>query len=261
MPLTYNSYLKIEELLSLQELKSPDEHDETLFIIIHQSYELWFKQILHELDFIVKRIKTGDIPRVIHNLKRINTIFKVLVHQIDILETMTPLEFLSFRDYLESASGFQSHQFRELEYVLGLKSDIHLQRFPEGSAIRNILEKRFRSDSLWMGFLRYLHSLGYNIPATILESNPTLSTQPSEAVRQVLTDIYLNNTSMANLCEMLVDLDEGIQEWRYRHTKMVERTIGTKIGTGGSAGVEYLKNSLFIPLFPDLWIIRSEFKL
>jgi tryptophan 2,3-dioxygenase len=257
--LTYHSYLKIEQLLSLQELKSPEEHDETLFIIIHQAYELWFKEILHELDFVILLIEKGDIARAQHNLKRILTILKVLVHQIDILETMTPLEFLSFRDYLESASGFQSYQWRELEYTLGLKSAAHMKRFTEGSAIRLALEKRFYSPSLWYVFLVYLNRIGYPVPDGS-ENEISLSTQPSEIVQQVLIEIYHSNPSLAQLCELLVDLDEGIQEWRYRHVKMVERTIGSKTGTGGSPGVEYLKSSLFKPLFPDLWLIRSEFK-
>jgi tryptophan 2,3-dioxygenase len=260
MPLTYHSYLKLDELLSLQEIKSPDEHDELLFIIIHQTNELWFKQILHELDFVIRLLQSGDVSRTLHSLKRILTILKVLVHQIDILETMTPLEFLSFRDYLETASGFQSSQWRELEFLLGSKSVTHMQRFPHDSGSRKKLERRFREASLWDVFLNYLHNTGCNIPADILEKDSTLSTQPSREVRRVLLAIYQTDPALAQLCELLVDMDEGIQEWRYRHVKMVERTIGSKTGTGG-AGVEYLKATLFKPLFPDLWAIRSEFSV
>jgi tryptophan 2,3-dioxygenase len=261
MDLTYHSYLQIEELTSLQKLQSPDEHDEMLFIVIHQTYELWFKEILHEMDYICRMLEKQSISKAQGKLKRILTIFKVLVHQVDILETMTPLEFLSFRDYLQSASGFQSYQFRELEFLMGQKNEKHLKRFPEGSSIRNKLQKRFDSDSLWMSFLRYLQREGYAIPFDQSEGDVHLSTRTSTPVQEVLIDIYQHNPELALFCELMMDLDEGVQEWRYRHVKMVERTIGNKIGTGGSSGVEYLKNSLFKPLFPDLWEIRTEFKL
>lgn len=260
MPLTYHSYLKIEELLSLQQFRSPGEHDEMLFIVIHQAYELWFKQILHELDHISRIMdQQQDIQNAFHSTKRVLTIMKVLVHQVDILETMTPLEFLSFRDYLESASGFQSYQWRELEYKLGLKSEIHLRRFPEGSDIYLKMKERYDAPSLWHTFMVFLKYTGYNIPEEILVRPSHLSTQSSPEVQQILLNIYKNNATLARFCELMVDLDEGIQEWRYRHVKMVERTIGFKTGTGGSAGVEYLKKSLFTPLFPDLWEIRSSF--
>src|SRR5213592_3098977 len=151
---TYGSYLKIEELLSLQQPRSDGpEHDEMLFIIIHQVYELWFKELLHEFDRIA-RLLTGDEPhRALHTLKRILTILKVLVAQLDILETMTPLEFLSFRARLEAASGFQSSQFRQLEFVLGMKRAAAVERFPEGSSGRDALERRYREPTLWDAFL------------------------------------------------------------------------------------------------------------
>jgi tryptophan 2,3-dioxygenase len=260
MPLTYHSYLKIDELLKLQEFRSPEEHDEMLFIVIHQAYELWFKQILHELDHISRIMEQQqEIQTAFHSMKRVLTILKVLVHQVDILETMTPLEFLSFRDYLESASGFQSYQWRELEFKLGLKSEIHLLRFPDGSEIRQKMKERYDAPSLWHTFMVFLKLTGYNIPAEVLNRQAALSTERSEAVQLVLQDIYKNDATLSQFCELLVDLDEGIQEWRYRHVKMVERTIGYKQGTGGSSGVEYLKQSLFTPLFPDLWEIRSSF--
>lgn len=260
MPLTYHSYLKIEELLSLQQFRSPGEHDEMLFIIIHQAYELWFKQILHELDHISRIMEQQeDIQNAFHSMKRTLTILKVLVHQVDILETMTPLEFLSFRDYLESASGFQSYQWRELEYKLGLKSESHMRRFPEGSDIYLKMKERYDTPSIWHTFMVFMKLAGYSIPDDVLNRESHLSTKSSHEVQQVLLDIYKNNVTLARFCELMVDLDEGIQEWRYRHVKMVERTIGFKTGTGGSAGVEYLKKSLFTPLFPDLWEIRSSF--
>lgn len=260
MELTYNSYLQIKELTSLQKLKSdPPEHDEMLFIVIHQAYELWFKQILHEFDFLVHKLDNNVLTGAQKTLKRINTILKVLVHQVDILETMTPLEFLSFRDYLESASGFQSHQFRELEFSLGMKNQSVMNRFEAGSPERIKLEQRYNDPTLWDYFLRYLKANSYDIPDELINRDTTRYIESSKDVQSILIDIYRNSPVIAQFCELLVDFDEGLQEWRYRHVKMVERTIGGKIGTGGSPGVQYLQATLFKPCFPDLWAIRTEF--
>src|SRR5262245_51062371 len=150
MALTYSSYLKLDELLSLQQpVSEGPEHDETLFIVVHQVYELWFKEILHEVDYLKKLLERRDTPRALHTLKRVLTILKVVVAQIDVLETMTPLEFLTFRERLESGSGFQSYQFRELEFLLGMRNAAALSRYPEGSPARARLEKRLAEPSLW----------------------------------------------------------------------------------------------------------------
>ncbi|MEZ4512122.1 MAG: tryptophan 2,3-dioxygenase family protein [Chloroflexota bacterium] len=259
MSLTYSHYLQVDELLTLQKPRSDGpEHDEMLFIIIHQVYELWFKQVLHELDYLQTKLRDNDTPRVLHTLRRVLTIFKTLVGQIDILETMTPLEFLSFRDRLESGSGFQSYQFRELEFMLGHKRANILNIHPEGSVARQNLEKRYHAPTLWDAFLAYLHANGYEIPAELLTRDVVASIEPSTAVQSTLLHLYQNNDWVVRVCERLVDLDEGIQEWRYRHVKMVERTIGNKQGTGGSPGVKYLQSTLLKPLFPDLWAIRTE---
>jgi tryptophan 2,3-dioxygenase len=259
MPLTYESYLKLDELLGLQApLSDGPEHDETLFIIIHQVYELWFKEVVHELDYLRTLLLDTNTSLALQTLKRILIILKVLVAQIDILETITPLDFLSFRDRLQSGSGFQSYQFRELEFVLGRRDRESIERFPEGSEGRRKLEVRYRQQTLWDVFLRYLADNGYSIPTELLDRDVTESSSSSALVQDVLIDIYRTNPSVVPLCERLVDLDEGLQEWRYRHVKMVERTIGTKPGTGGSAGAEYLKTTLMRPVFPDLWAIRTE---
>jgi tryptophan 2,3-dioxygenase len=256
---TYGSYLRIDELLSLQEPRSEGpEHDELLFIVIHQVYELWFKELLHELDHARDLFGAGESHRVQHTLKRILTILKVLVAQLDILETMTPLEFLSFRERLEAASGFQSDQFRQLEFTLGLKSAGVVQRFPSGSRGRAALERRYAEPTLWDAFLRYLARERYPIPADVLSRDVTTNIDPSSALQDVLMDLYRRDPKNAELCERLVDLDEGMQEWRYRHVKMVERTIGVKPGSGGSAGAAYLRGTLAQPLFPDLWAIRGR---
>jgi tryptophan 2,3-dioxygenase len=259
MPLTYSSYLKLDELLALQQpVSAGPEHDETLFIVIHQVYELWFKQILHELDYLQSLLERGDLPRAMATLKRVLTILKVVVAQIDVLETMTPLEFLSFRDRLESGSGFQSFQFRELEFVLGAKNPAALDRYRDMPAHRERLARRLAAPTVWDAFLRFLDQAGYPVPRTLLERDVTRRTEPAPELHPVLIDAYRRDPAVRSLCERRVDLDGGIQEWRYRHVKMVERTIGTRRGTGGSAGAAYLRTTLDQPLFPDLWSIRTE---
>src|SRR5690349_23819870 len=253
---SYGEYLKVDDLLALQRpLSEGPEHDEMLFIVIHQVYELWFKEILHELDHLTVLLERNDGARARGTLKRILTILKVMVAQLDILETMTPLEFLSFRDRLESGSGFQSHQFRELEFALGSKNPKSLDRYPSGSAARKAVEQRLHDPTLWDAFLACLNRNGHQVPERRVFTAPI---EPSPAVQEVLIRVYRKDPSVASLCERMVDLDEGLQEWRYRHVKMVQRTIGTRRGTGGSAGAEYLTTTLNRPAFPDLWAIRTE---
>jgi tryptophan 2,3-dioxygenase len=256
---TYGSYLRLDDLLTLQQPRSEGpEHDELLFIVVHQVYELWFKELLHELDRVTVLLTADDPHRAQHTLKRILTILKVLVAQLDILETMTPLEFLSFRTRLEAASGFQSDQFRQIEFVLGEKNEGASHRFPPGSRARAALERRYAAPTLWDGFLHYLARERYPVPAAHLSRDVTAPIEPVADVQQILLDIYRRDPKNAELCERLVDLDEGVQEWRYRHVKMVERTIGTRRGTGGSSGAPYLRTTLGRNLFPDLWEIRGK---
>src|SRR5437773_3476493 len=256
---TYASYLKIDELLELQQPRSTGpEHDEMLFIVIHQVYELWFKELLHEFDRVRRLLEDDESHRAQHTLKRILTILKVMVAQLDILETMTPLEFLSFRERLEAASGFQSDQFRQIEFLLGRKSEQAIRRFPEGSRARLALERRYGEPTLWDAFLRYLSREGYAVPQSHLTRDVVARIEPTAEIQQILVDVYRRDTKNAELCERLVDLDEGLQEWRYRHVKMVERTIGAKRGTGGSSGVAYLQETVGRPVFPGLWEIRSQ---
>jgi tryptophan 2,3-dioxygenase len=259
MTLTYTSYLRLDELLDLQRpVSDGPEHDETLFIIIHQVYELWFKEMLHELDHLNRLLEARDAPRALHTLKRVLTVLKVVVAQIDVLETMTPLEFLSFRDRLETGSGFQSFQFRELEFLLGRKDPAALDRYPAGSDHRARLERRLAAATVWDAFLRYLAAEGYAVPAGELRRDVTRPIRASAEIQRLLIRVYRSNPTAASVCERLVDLDEGVQEWRYRHVKMVQRTIGTRRGTGGSAGAEYLMTTLSQPVFPDLWAIRTD---
>jgi tryptophan 2,3-dioxygenase len=256
---TYGSYLRVDDLLSLQQPRSSGpEHDEMLFIVIHQVYELWFKELLHEFDRVMRLLTSDEPHRAQHTLKRILTILKVLVAQLDILETMTPLEFLSFRERLAAASGFQSDQFRQIEFVLGVKSTTAIARFPEGSRARIALEQRYTQPTLWDAFLHYLARERYPVPPAALHRDVTTAVEAAADIQAILTTIYRSDANNAELCERLVDLDEGFQEWRYRHVKMVERTIGAKTGTGGSSGAQYLRSTLGRNLFPDLWEIRGN---
>jgi tryptophan 2,3-dioxygenase len=256
---TYGSYLAVDELLALQRPRSEGpEHDEMLFIVIHQVYELWFKQVLHEVDHVIDLLEAREAHRAQKTLKRILTILKVLVAQLDILETMTPMEFQSFRTRLEAASGFQSDQFRQLEFVLGNKSHAAIDRFGANTRARAALEQRYGKPTLWDAFLHYLSREGYAVPAALLSRDVTAKIEPSPEFQATLIELYRKDPKHAEMCERLVDLDEGIQEWRYRHVKMVQRTIGAKMGTGGSSGAQYLAATLMTPIFPDLWEIRSR---
>jgi tryptophan 2,3-dioxygenase len=248
-PVTYGSYLRLPDLLSCQS-PATDEHDELLFVIIHQVYELWFKQILHEAALLQTRLETGSGTGALQTARRIAKILKTIVGQLDVLETMTPRQFASFRPQLGSSSGFQSDQFRELEAVLGRRD---LPDDDPGTAAAK------RRRSVFDSLLRFLSVSGYEVPPPALDRDPA---QPwrggDQSILDVLAAAYADDDSpAAQVCEALVDIDEGIQEWRYRHVKMVERIIGARIGTGGSAGAEYLRSTLFRPAFPDLWEVRG----
>lgn len=267
---TYQSYLKIEELLALQQpLSDGPEHDELLFITIHQVYELWFQQILHEMAQLQRSLESGDTHPSLALLSRIRTIMKTCVAQVDVLETMTPIQFKSFRSRLSSSSGFQSAQFRELEAVLGrrdraganasegtgMKMAEHLQ---PGSRGRERTEAAMARPSLWDSALRYFATRGHAIPASALERDLSTPWEGAEGVEQALVSMYHSDPEARLVAEALVDVDEGLAEWRYRHVMMVHRTIGKKPGTGGSSGVDYLRSTLFHPAFPELWSIRDQ---
>ncbi|PCJ49202.1 MAG: tryptophan 2,3-dioxygenase [Gammaproteobacteria bacterium] len=259
----YTSYLNLEKILSAQKLRSEDtesgsEHDELLFIIIHQVFELWFKQLLHEFDYCQKQLNASELGSSLHVLKRVRNIVKVMVSQVDVIETMTPRDFSAFRKLLDSASGLQSYQFREIEFTLGFKRADVLSRYDESSVAYINLTKRLNQPSLWDAFLHFVHSRGYDIPEDALSKSKTTEIEASDAVIGVIEKIYHNDPELTQLCESLIDVDEGLQEWRYRHVKMVQRTIGMKMGTGGSDGVNYLLQSLIKPFFPDLWDVRSR---
>jgi tryptophan 2,3-dioxygenase len=257
--LNYASYLHLDKLLQLQEARStPAEHDELLFIVTHQSTELWLKELLHEFDKVKTDFSAGLVAGASATLTRARRILRVLVQHLDVLETMTPLSFSLFRHRLEHASGFQSMQFRELEFVLGIKRAGALDHYPPELAgietARQRLAERTVVDHLYL----LLQRKGVAVPQELFTGDITQPTQPNRVVQDGILMLYISDGEMRVLFELMTDVDEGFQEWRYRHVKMVERTIGNKEGTGGSLGVEFLKASLFVQAFPDLWAIRHR---
>lgn len=259
MELTYSTYLHLDQLLDLQEPRSsPVEHDELLFIVVHQTYELWFKLLLHEFEKIQRDFRDGHLYGAIATFKRTRTIMKTMVEQVDIVETLTPMSFNSFRDRLDTASGFQSSQFRELEFLLGYKRGDMLRYQQQGTEEYDRLVRRLQEPSVVDCFYDFLAHHGVVIPPELREREVTLGTIPDEQVEEGILRLYKSQPDLENLFELMTDFDEGFQEWRYRHIMLVMRTIGSKQGTGGSLGVEFLKKSLFHPVFPDLWAIRHK---
>src|SRR5215469_8790319 len=239
-PLTYASYLDLEKLLSMQKPRSsPPEHDETLFIIIHQTYELWFKQLLHEFEKINRDFSAGDLFGAIHTFKRVRTIMKVLVGQVDILETMTPSSFSSFRDRLETASGFQSVQFREIEFALGYKraSTVKYLKpdYPGYDRLNQLLNERTVVDH----FYDFLETRGAQIPPELKNRDVTQPNGPDERVQKEILRLYKSSPECSILFELMTDSYEGQQELCHPPFKLVEPTCGGKKGTGGSRGLPF----------------------
>ncbi|MEW6128894.1 MAG: tryptophan 2,3-dioxygenase family protein [Acidobacteriota bacterium] len=255
--LTYGGYLKVNELLNLQNLLSePAQHDETLFIIIHQVYELWFKQMLHELDTVVEKFNNGDVLGAIRLIRRCIEIQRVLVSQVAVLETMTPMDFLAFRDNLMPASGFQSTQFREFEFACGIKDASFLNFFDEGTEERKRLQKRLQNPSLPDAFFALLNRRGFEVG----EKREGEAAEAYHARVKEMMRIYQEadkHYDLFLLAESLIEFDEAVILWRFRHTKMAERMIGSKIGTGGSEGVAYLQSTTTQKFFPELWELRT----
>ena len=245
---SYSAYLKIPELLSLQRpLSHPAEHDELLFIVIHQVYELWFKLMIHEIAAIGEAAAKGEIRKCARHYRRLIEIQRVLLQQISILETMTPVDFMRFRDHLNPASGFQSHQFREMEFLSGMKDATTLPHLKLTDEERARLERRLVEPDLRDAFDQVLRHEGFPIPkVTRVEALKEIFSRPESHY-----DLY-------TLCEAMIEYDENFQLWRYHHVLMVERMIGHKMGTGGSAGVGYLATTLKKRCFPELWEVRTH---
>lgn len=246
--LSYGSYLKVDELRELQKpLSQPPHHDEMLFIIIHQVYELWFKLLLHELDAAVRALDRDELLKVSKHFRRIAAIQRVLEQQVDVLETMTPQEFNQFRDNLNPASGFQSIQFRELEFAAGIRRTDVLKYVELDEASRARLERRLSEPSLYDHVKALLARRGFGVdsPEALIDSFRRIYGDEER-----LYDLHL-------LLEDLIEFDERLLLWRGRHVRMVERMIGHKKGTGGSAGVDYLARTLDNRMFPELWEVRT----
>jgi tryptophan 2,3-dioxygenase len=253
-PLSYNKYLRVQDLIKLQDcLSSPAHHDELLFITVHQAYELWFKQILHELDAAIQLLEEDRVPAATRALKRVVDIEKLLVDQIHILESMTPISFLRFRDELKPASGFQSMQFREIEFSSGLKDKDILREFENDEFAHERLQARMSRPSLAECFYRVLQRRGLQAPPGPSDTDHEKRTR---AVLEVLTH-FEERYEEFQLAEALIEHDEYFALWRSHHIKMVERMVGAKKGTGGSEGIGYLKTTLDKKFFPELWEART----
>ncbi len=261
-PLTYGDYLKVPELLGLQKaLSAPPHHDEALFIIIHQVYELWFKLILHEVDTAAAEIDADRLYEGTRLLRRVVEIQRLLIHQVRILETMRPQDFLGFRYHLNPASGFQSIQFREVEFLLGLKHAAVLDHLVCDQSERQRLEARLGRPSVSDVFDALLVRRGLGEPGASPRPVASGTSREQDWRRDALVRIYEEPETHADLvalCEVLIEIDECLALWRAHHVQMVERMIGSKRGTGGSAGVAYLQSTLPKRAFPDLWRVRSH---
>src|SRR3984957_19732714 len=263
--LTYSSYLKIPELLELQQPQSsPQHHDELLFIVVHQTYELWFKELLHDLDAVVANLQAAgahpasrdEVYEAARLLRRCTEITRVLVEQFTILETMLPTHFLAFRDKLEPASGFQSEQFRELEFLCGLKDEKMLRYHKPTPEAHAQLERRLREPSLHSVFFEALRGLGKLAPLPEDATERERFDARARAVQSLYQDDR-HHRDWIDVCERLTEFDELVVSWRLRHIQLVERTIGVSMGTGGSAGASYLKLTLEKKFFPELWEART----
>ena len=245
-PLSYNKYLRVQDLINLQDcLSDPAHHDELLFITVHQAYELWFKQILHELDAAIQFLTEDRLPAATRAVNRIVVIEKLLVQQIHSLESMTPISFLAFRDQLNPASGFQSMQFREIEFSSGLKDERILREFTGDTFAFERLKSRMDRSSLSEAFYDVLGRRGFDV------------SQRAQAILEILTH-FENRYEEFQLAEALLEHDEHFSLWRSHHIKMVERMVGAKRGTGGSEGIGYLKTTLDKKFFPELWEARTH---
>lgn len=252
---SYNAYLKVPELLRLQQrLSDPPHHDEMLFIIVHQVFELWFREMIHEIEAVVAALGSGRVRRATRLYRRLIEIQRVLLQQIPVLETMTPSDFNEFRDLLNPASGFQSSQFRELEFLSGMKDPAYLHMVALDDTARASLTRRLEAESLADAFDALLRARGFALP-------PAGSGDPHDARLAALKTIYdrrEEHDDLYQLCEAMIEYDENFQLWRYHHVRMVERMIGRKPGTGGSEGVAYLARTLDKRCFPDLWEVRTH---
>lgn len=260
--MSYSSYLGLDRLLSAQHpVSTPEHHDELLFIVQHQTTELWLKLVLHELTDACRLLRDDQLQPALKRIARVKHIQRTLTEQWSVLATLTPTEYAQFRGFLGSSSGFQSWQYRAVEFSLGNKDARMLRVFENDAVAHETLTGILEAPSLYDEFLRYLARAGFAVPAAVLERDVTQAYREHDDLVPVMLEIYENVEtfwSEYEACEELVDLEENFQLWRFRHLKTVQRTIGMKTGTGGSSGVPFLQKALDIAFFPELYTVRTR---
>lgn len=260
--LSYGHYLHLDELLNAQHPVSvPEHHDELLFILQHQTSELWLKLVLHELREVTRRLAQDDLRPALKGLARVKHIQRTLTEQWSVLATLTPSEYAEFRSFLGTSSGFQSYQYRAVEFMLGNKDKRMLSLFGDDEVAREMLTEALQAPSVYDEFLRYLHRHGHDVPVELLHRDVTMPYKFNDDLVPVFVGIYSDTEKhweAYEACEELVDIEENFQLWRFRHLKTVERTIGFKRGTGGSSGVAFLRAALDLTFFPELYAVRTE---
>jgi tryptophan 2,3-dioxygenase len=260
--LSYGAYLHLDEVLGAQHVvSSPPHHDEMLFIIQHQTSELWLKLMLHELRAAQLHLRSDDLPMTLKGLARVKTIQRTLAEQWSVLGTLTPSEYAEFRGFLGTSSGFQSFQYRAVEFILGNKNKQMLDMFEHDPAAQQMLDELLHSPSFYDEFLHYLARHGHAVPKSLLERDVTRAHAFEPDLVPVILKIYQDpqtHWAAYETCEELVDVEENFQIWRFRHLKVVERMIGWKPGTGGSSGVDFLRKALDLTFFPELYAVRTE---
>ncbi|WP_442542948.1 tryptophan 2,3-dioxygenase [Arthrobacter sp. KN11-1C] len=260
--MSYGSYLQLPLLLSAQQpVSQPEHHDELLFIIQHQTTELWLKLVLHELRSAAAWLRQDDLGSALKAIARVKHIQKTLTEQWSVLATLTPTEYSQFRGFLGNASGFQSSQYRAVEFILGNKNAKMLPVFDSDPESRTVLEELLNAPSIYDEFLAYLDRHGYDVPRSVLDRDVTRAHEFAPELLPLFKHIYehaADNWAAYEACEELVDLEDNFQLWRFRHLRTVQRTIGMKTGTGGSSGVSFLKKALDLTFFPELFAVRTE---
>jgi tryptophan 2,3-dioxygenase len=260
--MSYGDYLALDQLLTAQHPRSePPQHDELLFIVQHQTSELWLKLMLHELRSARSLLASDELSPALKRLARVERILEVLTEQWSVLATLTPSEYAEIRPFLATSSGFQSWQYRAVEFLLGNKNADMVRVFDSDAAAHTVLQGLLVEPTLYDEFLRYLGRHGYAIPADLLERDCSRTHVMDERLVPVFAGVYAapaEHWGVYEMCEELVDLEDNVQLWRFRHLRVVTRTIGHKRGTGGSSGVDFLRRALDLTFFPELYAVRSE---
>lgn len=256
---TYASYLALDEVLAAQRPLT-DQHDEMMFILVHQAHELCFKELLCEATKLQRDLSVGNSVAVLRGLERLRAGVRSVISQIDVIDTLQPRRFAMFRKALGTSSGFESLQYREFEAMLGRRDRRLVMLFPKGSAERGRMENAVARPSIMDSVVAYLAAVGYRVPEQLLTRDPAARWEPSPALQAVLRGVEDDDGVPAFVCEQLLNFDQLVQEWRFRHVQLVDRVIGAQPGTGGTSGSAYLRTTVFVPIFPDLWAIRGTYE-